>query len=257
MDEEMKLFHDNHTWELVKKPVDAKLVSCKWVYKMKEGIPGVEHGKFKARLVARGFTQREGIDYNDVFSPIVKHRSIRILLAMVAKFDLKLEQMDVKTTFLYGELEEVIHVRQPEGYEANGKEDHVCKLNKSLYGLKQSPKQWNKIFDDFMSRIKFNKSKYDNCVYFKFITPNTFVFLLLYDDILLTSNDKSELTKVKVELKREFEMKDLGAASKILGIETKRDKNKKYLFLSQESYLKKVLDRFGMSRAKKVTLPIS
>ena len=98
MDEEMKLLHDNHTWEIVKKPVGVKLVSCKWVYKMKVGIPGVEQGKFKARLVARGFTQRKCIDYNDVFSPVVKHRSIRILLAMVAKFDLELEQMDVKTT---------------------------------------------------------------------------------------------------------------------------------------------------------------
>jgi len=99
MDEKMKSLHDNHTWELVKKPASAKLVSCKWVYKMKEGIPGVEHDRFKARLVARGFTQREGIDYNDVFSPVVKHKSIRILLAMVAKFDLELEQMDVKTIF--------------------------------------------------------------------------------------------------------------------------------------------------------------
>ena len=121
---------------------------------------------------------------------------------MVAKFDLEPEQMDVKTAFLYGELKEVIYMRQPKGYEAKGKEDHVCKLNKSLYGLKQSPRQWNKRFDDFMSRIKFNRSKYDSCVYFKFITPNTFVFLLLYvDDILLTSNDKSELTMIRVSLK--------------------------------------------------------
>ena len=105
MDEEMKSLHDNCTWELVKKPAGAKLVSCKWVYKMKEGIPGVEQGRFKARLVARGFTRREGIDYNDVFSPVVKHRSIRILVVMIAKFDLELEQMDMKTTFLYAELE--------------------------------------------------------------------------------------------------------------------------------------------------------
>ena len=133
MDEEMKSLHDNHTWELVKKPAGAKLVSRKWVYKMKEGISGVEQGRFKARLVARDFKQREDIDYNDVFLPVVKHMSIRILLAMVAKFDLELEQKDVKTTFFYGELEEVIYMRQPEGYEAKGKKDHACKLNKSFF----------------------------------------------------------------------------------------------------------------------------
>ena len=132
----MKSLHDNHTWDLVKRPAGSKLVSCKWIFKRKQCIPGVEQGRFKARLVARGFTQREGIDYNDVFSPIVKHRSIRILLSMVAKFDLELEQMDVKTAFLYGELEETIYLRQ-----------------------------WNKRFDEFMARIKFKRSKFGNSIF--------------------------------------------------------------------------------------------
>ena len=136
MDEEMKSLHDNHTWDLVKRPAGSKLVNCKWIFKRKQCILGVEQGRFKARLVARGFTQREGIDYNDVLFPVVKHRSIRILLSMVAKFDLELEQMDVKTIFLYGELEETIYMRQPEGFIIEGKEDFVCKLNKSQYGLK-------------------------------------------------------------------------------------------------------------------------
>ena len=99
MDEEMKSLHDNHTWDLTKRPAGSKLVNCKWIFKRKQCIPRVEQGRFKARLVARGFTQREGIDYNDVFSPVVKHRSIRILLSMVTKFDLELEQMNVKIAF--------------------------------------------------------------------------------------------------------------------------------------------------------------
>ena len=104
MDEEIKSLHDNHTWDQVKRPVGSKLVSCKWIFKRKQCIPEVEQGRFKAKLVARGFTQREAIDHIDVLFPVVKHRSIRILLSMVAKFDLELEQMDVKTDFLYGEL---------------------------------------------------------------------------------------------------------------------------------------------------------
>ncbi|GJR45460.1 retrovirus-related pol polyprotein from transposon TNT 1-94 [Tanacetum coccineum] len=117
------------------------------VFKKKEGIPGVEDERFKARLVANGFTQREGVDFNEVFSPVVKHSSIRMLLDMVALCDMELQQLDVKTAFLHGELEEKIYMRQPKGFMIQGKEDHACLLKKSLYGLKQSPRQWYKRFD--------------------------------------------------------------------------------------------------------------
>ena len=103
--------------------------------------------RYKARLVAKGYAQKEGINYNEVFSPIVKHSSIRILLAMVVQFDLELVQLDVKTTFLHSDLEEKIYMTQPDGFKVAGKENWVCKLIKSLYGLKQSPRQWYKRFD--------------------------------------------------------------------------------------------------------------
>lgn len=153
LNEEIKSLHDNNTWELIRKPPDSKLVSCKWIYKRKEGILGVEPERLKASLVARGFTQKEGIDYNEVSSPVVKHRSIRLLLALVTKLDIEFEQMDVKTAFLYGELKETILMKQLEGFVVKGKENYVCRLKKSLYGLKQSPTQWNKRFDEFMSHI--------------------------------------------------------------------------------------------------------
>ena len=105
----------------------------------KEGPKGKDSVRFKARLIAKGYAQKEGIDYNEVFSPVVKHSSIRILLALVAQFDLELAQLDVKTTFLHGDLEEEIYMSQPHGFEVAGKENQVCKLKKSLYGLKQSP----------------------------------------------------------------------------------------------------------------------
>ncbi|VFQ88509.1 unnamed protein product [Cuscuta campestris] len=144
MREEMESLSENQTWELVTRPKERKIVTCKWLFKKKEGtIPG-EGVRYKARLVARGFTQKEGVDYNEIFSPVVRHTSIRVLLAMVAHQDLELEQLDVKTAFLHGLLEDDIYMTQPEGFVVPDKENYVCKLKKSLYGLKQSPRQWYK-----------------------------------------------------------------------------------------------------------------
>ena len=140
IDEEMQSLVKNHTWKLARLPKGKKAIGCKWVYAQKEGFPSKNDVRYKARLVAKGYAQKEGIDYNEVFSPVVKHSSIRILLALVAQFDMELVQMDVKTTFFYGDLEEEIYITQPDGFKVAGKENWVCKLNKSLYGLKQSPR---------------------------------------------------------------------------------------------------------------------
>ncbi|KAK1654004.1 hypothetical protein QYE76_071809 [Lolium multiflorum] len=143
MQEEMQSLEKNGTWDVVHLPKQKKAVR-KWIFKRKEGLSPNEPPRFKARLVAKGFSQIPGVDYNDVFSPVVKHSSIRAFFGIVAMHDLELEQLDVKTAFLHGELEEEIYMDQPEGYVVPGKEDLVCKLKRSLYGLKQSPRQWYK-----------------------------------------------------------------------------------------------------------------
>ncbi|KAG8499228.1 hypothetical protein CXB51_005739 [Gossypium anomalum] len=140
MQEEMESLYKNRTWELVKLPKGKKAVRCKWVFKKKEGTPGVEEPRYKARLVAKGYSQIPGVDFTDVFSPVAKHSLIRALLGIVAMHDLELEQLDVKTAFLHGELKEDIYMQQPEGFIVSEKEDYVCLLRKSLYGLKQSPR---------------------------------------------------------------------------------------------------------------------
>lgn len=132
----------NKTWAIVPLPKGEKTIASKWIYKFKGGIPGAQQPRFKARLFAKGFTQREGICYAEIFSPVVKHTSIRMFLAIVVHRDLTIEQLDVKTAFLHGFLKETIYLKQPEGYHKKGKEDQVCLLNKSLYGLKQSPRCW-------------------------------------------------------------------------------------------------------------------
>ncbi|KAH9687674.1 hypothetical protein KPL70_014852 [Citrus sinensis] len=258
MDDEMASLYKNNTWEMVKKPGNRRVVGCKWIFKIKEGTDGSEPRRFKARLVAKGYTQKEGIDFKEVFSPVVRHASIRVILAITAVQDMELDQLDVKTSFLHGRLEEEILMSQPEGYEFPGKEDHVCQLKKSLYGLKQSPRQWYLRFDEFMQLHEFIKCSYDCCVYYKTIKDGLYIYLLLYvDDMLVACKDREEIDKLKVLLNSEFEMKDLGYARKILGMEIRRNRSKGIMFLSQEKYLRKVLETFDMSKAKPVQLPLA
>ncbi|WJX64387.1 hypothetical protein P8452_49170 [Trifolium repens] len=255
MNEEMLSLEKNQTWKLVPLPKNKRVVGSKWVFKKKDGIPGVEAPRYKARLVAKGFTQVEGIDYNEIFSPVVKHCSIRVLMAIVNQYDLELEQMDVKTAFLHGELEETIYMQQPEGFVED--KSKVCLLKKSLYGLKQSPRQWYRRFDEFLLKGGFVRSNYDSCVYMMKRNEKVILYLLLYvDDILMASSDKHEIQKLKEMLNGEFEMKDLGSAKRILGMDILRDRSKGELFLSQHDYLKKVVERFRMSDSKVVNTPL-
>ncbi|GAA0162524.1 transmembrane signal receptor [Lithospermum erythrorhizon] len=140
MEEEIQSLHKNKTWEVVPLLVGKTAIGCKWVYKRKEDPSKPDSIRYKARLVAKRFAQKEGVDYNEIFSPVVKHTSIRVLLSLVARGNLELEQLDVKTTFLHGDLDEEIYMYQPEGYKVEAKESQVCCLRKSLYGLKQSPR---------------------------------------------------------------------------------------------------------------------
>lgn len=251
MKEEMASLHKNRTWILVDKPENQKLVGCKWIFKKKEGVPGVEKPRYKARLVAKGFTQKEGLDYNEIFSPVVKQTSIRVVMALVAQYNLELQQMDVTTAFLHGDLEETIFMKQPEGYEEGN--NKVCLLKKSLYGLKQSPRQWNKRFDLFMNSIGYQRSQFDSCVYMNGKRGRNQILLLLYvDDILLAGKELKEINILKRQLKGEFEMKDMGNARKILGIDILRNRLSGKLILSQSKYIQKILERCGMDKQRQL-----
>ncbi|GJT18000.1 transposable element [Tanacetum coccineum] len=226
MSEEMQSLQKNQTWELTNLPEGKKAIGCKWVYAKKEGFPGQDDVRYKARLVAKGYAQKEGIDYNEVFYPVVKHSSIRILLALLAQLDLELVQMDMKTAFLHGDLEEEIYM--------------------------QSPRQWYKRFDKFMMESKYTKSKYDHFVYLKKLQDGSFVYLLLYvDDMLIASQSLDEIEKLKTRLKIKFEMKDLGEAKMIFGMEIDIDRKLRKLCLTQKQYLRRVLKRFRFDKQTK------
>ncbi|KAE8683046.1 hypothetical protein F3Y22_tig00111220pilonHSYRG00128 [Hibiscus syriacus] len=172
---------------------------------------------------------------------------VRVVLAMCATLNLHLEQLDVKTAFLHGNLEEEIYMLQPEGFEEKEKKNLVCRLNKSLYDLKQVPRCWYKRFDSFIMCLGYNRLNADPCAYFKRSGDNNFVILLLYVyDMLVAGSNKDHIEELKAQLAREFEMKDLGSANKILGMQIHRDRSNRKIYLSQKNYLKKILSRFSM-----------
>ena len=199
----------NGVWDLETIPKGAKTVGCKCVYKTKHDSKGnIE--RFKAPLVAKGFTQREGIDYNETFSPVSCKDSFRIIMALVAHYDLELHQMDVKTTFLNGDQEENVYMAQPKGFIVEGKERMGCHLKKSIYGLKQASRQWYLKFDSTIRKFGFQENIDDNYVYAKF-KNGKYIFLILYvDDILLAGSDVNLLLEIKKFLSSKFDMKNLG-----------------------------------------------
>jgi hypothetical protein len=204
--------------------------------------------------VANGFTQKEGIDYHETFSPVSKKDSFRIIMALVAHFDLELHQMDVKTAFLNGDLEEEVYMKQPEGFDDNTQK--ACKLNKSIYGLKQASRQWYIKFHKVITSFGFIENFVDQCIYLK-VSGSKVIFLVLYvDDILLASNDLGFLHEIKQFIFQNFEMKDLGEASYVIGIEIHRDRKQRILKLSQKAYIEKVLERFRMKNCSASVAPI-
>jgi hypothetical protein len=196
--------------------------------------------------VAKGYTQREGIDYNKTSSTVSCKDSFGIIMALVAHYNLEMHQMDVKTAFLNGDLDETVYMAQPKGFVMEGKEKLGCRLKKSIYGLKQDSRQWYLKFDKTIKEFGFKENVEDNCVYAKF-KNGKYIFLILYvDDILLASSDVSLLLETKRFLSSHFEMKDLGEARFVVGIEIHRDRMREVLVLSQKTYIGSV--RFPPSK---------
>ena len=255
MRDEIQSMRHNGVWELNELPEGHRPIGCKWVYKTKRDHKG-KIEKFKARLVAKGFTQREGVDYEANFSPVSSKDSFRVIMALVAHFDMELHQMDVKTAFLNGDLNEEVYMMQPEGFVANDSGKLVCRLKKSIYGLKQASRQWYLKFHSVVASYGFVENKVDKCIYCK-VSGRKFIFLILYvDDILLASSDLGLLHETKRMLSNNFDMKDLGEASFVLGIEIHRNRSCRLLGLSQRTYVDHILERFNMQQCKPRIAPV-
>ncbi|KAK2389954.1 secreted RxLR effector protein [Trifolium repens] len=255
MKSEIDSMYTNQVWNLVEPPVGVRPIGCKWVFKKKTDMDGKVH-TYKARLVAKGYKQIHGVDYDETFSPVAMLKSVRILLAIAAYHDYEIWQMDVKTAFLNGNLLEDVYMTQPEGFDIPNEAHKICKLQRSIYGLKQASRSWNLRFDETVTKYGFIKNEDEPCVYKK-VSGSKIVFLVLYvDDILLIGNDVPTLQQVKTWLGNCFSMKDLGEAAYILGIRIYRDRSQRLLGLSQSTYIDKVLKRFNMHDSKKGFIPM-
>ena len=254
IDEEIKSMHLRKVFEPAILPKDKKAIGCKWVFKIKRRADGSIE-RYKARLVAKGFNQKYQIDYQETFSPVVKYVTIRLILGIASNMDWTIQQMDVKTAFLYGELQEQIFMQLPPGMETENK-NNCLYLRRSIYGLKQASRVWNETFDKYAKSIGFQVSSRDPCLYSK-IEGGDCVFLLVYvDDVIITGNSEQLQTWLKEQLSVKFEMSDLGECTFVLGMELIRDKENKRMILSQRRYIEDILTRFEMDKCKPVASPI-
>lgn len=252
IEEELGSLAENDTWQLVDLPQGRRAIDCKWVFRLKLNSDGSIQ-KRKARLVAKGFSQRYGFDFSETYAPVAKMSTVRTMLALANHHDLVVHQMDVKSAFLHGRLTEDIYMRQPRGFEEG---NQVCKLNKSIYGLKQASKAWNDRFNQFAAQIGFHRCEEDACLYVRNGKSGPVYLLLYVDDILILSKSLREVQIVKELLKHEFKMVDLGDAEMFLGLKIERNAAKGVIKLSQPGYAEAVLKRFGMDQCKPASTPI-
>ena len=214
----MESLHTNKVWDLVELPKDRK---TKRVFKTKRSADGTVE-RHKARLVAQGYTQQYAQDYDETFSPVVRFESLRTVIALSLQNSLKLHQMDVTTAFLNGELKEEVYMRQPEGYTVKGKENLVCRLEKSIYSLKQSSRCWNSALDTNLKKMGFAQSAGDPCLYMS-SEGEMFLIAVYVDDILLAGKSDKRMAKVKQALSQQFQVKDMGELHYFLGVSIIQD----------------------------------
>ena len=237
--QEIASLEANSTWEETTRPEGANLVSTKWVFAVKLSVDGLVE-RFKARLVARGFSQIWGEDYDETFAPTVRMDTLRAFMAIVAAKNLECRQFDIKNAFTESKLQETIYLSPPKGVVV--RPGYVLRVKRSLYGLKQSARDWNLLAREFLLEIGFTQSLADPCLYTH--TKRGIILLLYVDDIAAAAKKTSNIDWFYSKLSSRFNAKDLGGISKILGIRVTRNRKTRELFIDQEHYLRTVLDRF-------------
>lgn len=254
MKEELAKMDKYNVWDLVPRSSASRLLKARWVYTRKtDGETGLPSA-YKARWVAKGYAQRAGIDYNELYAAVAHKDSVRVFLSLVNHYNYECDQVDIVAAFLNGDLEEEIYLEPPEGSDIPA--NQVLKLRKSLYGLKQSPRCFNKALDDWLRQQGFKATLADPCIYRRVRRDNILMLSIHVDDQLIAGNSRAELDEFKAQLNTRFECKDSGPVSYFLGFNVYRDRPARKLYVSQEHYVESVLDRFGMSDSRPTKTPL-
>ncbi|KAK1679188.1 hypothetical protein QYE76_040036 [Lolium multiflorum] len=254
MEQEYQALLRNETWTLVPSPPKVNIIDSKWVFKVKKHADGSIE-RYKARLVARGFRQRYGLDYEDTFSPVVKPTTIRLLLSIAVTRGWSLRQLDVQNAFLHGVLEEEVYMRQPPGFTDPDRPDYICRLTKALYGLKQAPRAWHARLATALRAHGFSPSTADSSL-FLLHKPTITMYLLVYvDDIILVSSSQIAADALVRSLGADFAVKDLGRLHYFLGVEV--SPHAAGLIMTQKKYSLELLQRAGMLKCKPIATPMS
>jgi Reverse transcriptase (RNA-dependent DNA polymerase) len=240
----------NGTWMLVELPAGWKAMKSKWVFKHKAD------GHFRARLVAKGFTQIFGIDYDETFSPVARFESLRLLLALAALEDWEIHQMDMKSTFLNGLLDKEIYMEQPQGFKDPNHPDKVCLLKRAIYELKQASRAWNLQFHGVLVDLGFTHTHSDAGVYHRQDDGGTIIIILYVDDITIIGDNLKSVTKLKSTLSSRYEMTDLGELESYLGVHIKQDRSAKRLKIDQTRYVLEIVNRFRLSDTSPAHTPL-
>ena len=251
--DEIGSIEKNGTWVLVDLPIGAKAIGLKWVFKLKKNSDG-SINKYKARLVAKGYVQVQGVDFDEVFAPVARIETIRLLMSLAAANKWEIHHLDVKTAFLHGELKETVFVYQPEGFEIKGSESKVYRLNKALYGLRQAPRAWNNKLNSILKELRFFKCSKEPSVYRKKVHDDLLVVVVYVDDLFITGTNVEVINAFKKEMAMKFDMSDLGKLTYYLGIEVTQSQG--MITLSQRNYALKILEEAGMKDCNMVQTPM-
>ena len=251
--DEMTSIEANNTWELVDPPPRQCPIGLKWVFKTKKDATGIII-KHKARLVAKGYVQRQGIDYDEVFAPVARLESVRLLFALAAGEGWPIHHMDVKSAFLNGELRENVYVAQPSGFVVTGKEQKVLHLIKALYGLCQAPRAWYAKLDASLASLGFQRSISEHVVYTRGKGTHRLIVGVYVDDLVITGGDINELKQFKEEMKRKLHMSDLGMLMYYLGLEV--NQTTAGITISQGAYATKILEAAGLASCNPSITPM-
>lgn len=252
-EEEIKSIVKNKTWTLMDLPSNCKAIGLKWIFKVKRNSDG-SINKYKARLVAKGYIQRHGIDFDEVFAPVARIETVRLIIGMAASYTWELHHLDVKTAFLYGDLKEDVYVTQPEGFVIKGKESKVYKLSKALYGLRQAPRAWNEKLNTVLNELKFERCLKEPSLYHRRERGHILVVAVYVDDLLVTGSSVEMIMEFKKNMGTKFDMTDLGRLSYYLGIEVRQQGGS--IILSQEKYAKKIIEDAGMKGCNSTQIPM-